>query len=67
MHRTMPPERLITPLEAIRDKCLECCFGSTSEVENCNFYACPLFPFRKGTYPAGYQRLIVSMHDAKTD
>lgn len=45
------PERLPTPLKAIRLKCIDCCGGSKREVRLCTAYCCPLHPFRMGTNP----------------
>lgn len=41
----------MTPLKAIRAKCLDCCCGSMSEVRLCTMTDCPLFPFRDGHNP----------------
>lgn len=42
----------ITPLRAIRRKCLyDCCCGQRSEVRNCVIPECDLFPFRFGKNP----------------
>lgn len=42
----------MTPLEAIRKKCVEdCCAGSKFEVRQCNCPSCPLFEFRFGKNP----------------
>ena len=44
-------ERL-TPIKAIRAKCLDCCCGQRQEVRLCPVSACPLFPYRLGKRPA---------------
>lgn len=41
----------MTPLKAIRAKCLDCCCGIMSEVRQCVMKDCPLFPFRDGHNP----------------
>ena len=41
----------ITPLKAIRFKCLECQAGSRKAVKNCETPACPLFSFKEGHNP----------------
>lgn len=41
----------MTPLEAIREKCLDCCCGESSEVKNCPVTNCPLHTFRFGRKP----------------
>ena len=41
----------ITPLKAIRLKCLDCCNGSYDEVKKCTIEKCPLFKYRFGHNP----------------
>ena len=41
----------MTPLRAIRAKCLECIGGGSREVRHCSAEDCPLFPFREGKNP----------------
>ncbi len=41
-----------TPLQAIREKCLDCCCGSRSEVKLCPCNDCSLWLFRAGHNPA---------------
>lgn len=41
----------ITPLKAIRLKCLDCCGGSPKEVKLCAAEKCSLHPFRFGKNP----------------
>ncbi len=41
----------ITPLKAIRLKCLDCCCGSPKEVKLCTVEKCPLHSFREGHNP----------------
>ena len=38
----------MTPLKAIRAKCLDCCGGQAHEVKLCVVADCPLYPFRFG-------------------
>lgn len=44
-------ENRITPLKAIRLKCLDCSCGSPKEVKQCTAEGCPLHPFRFGRNP----------------
>ncbi len=39
------------PVKVIRVKCLDCCNGSYTEVDNCTVKRCPLHPFRFGKNP----------------
>ena len=41
----------MTPLRAIRAKCLDCCCGSAKEVRLCAVEKCPLFPYKMGHRP----------------
>ena len=41
----------LTPIKAIRAKCLDCSAGLKSEVKHCPMHACPLYPFRMGHNP----------------
>lgn len=41
----------LTPIKAIREKCLDCC-GQSSEVKLCPCKDCSLFPYRMGQDPA---------------
>ena len=38
----------VTPLKAIRHKCLDCSGGSRKEVYHCQFENCSLYPYRLG-------------------
>lgn len=38
----------VTPMKAIRQKCLDCSCGSSEEVKNCFAKKCPLYQFRFG-------------------
>lgn len=44
-------EKHLTPVMAIRKKCVDCCCGVLSEVRECSVIACPLHKFRMGTNP----------------
>ena len=41
----------MTPLKAIRAKCLECACGHPKEVRLCPSNNCPLYQFRMGNNP----------------
>lgn len=41
----------LTPMKAIRQKCLECQGGSSNEVKSCHITDCTLWPFRLGRNP----------------
>lgn len=41
----------MSPLTAIRRKCLDCSCYQPGEVRQCQAIACPLWPFRAGRHP----------------
>lgn len=41
----------LTPIKAIRAKCLECCCGQVKEVRECIIEKCALYPYRMGHRP----------------
>ena len=41
----------MTPLKAIRARCLNCSGGSAKEVRSCTFTECPLYEYRSGHRP----------------
>ena len=43
--------KLLTPIKAIRAKCLDCCAGQKKEVALCAAVNCPLHPYRFGHRP----------------
>ena len=47
----------MSPLSAVRKKCLWCCNGKPKEVAQCPVEGCELFPFRFGVNPNKKTRL----------
>lgn len=45
--------QILTPLRAIRAKCLDCCCGNPNEVRICTAEKCPLYSYRSGHRPKG--------------
>lgn len=43
--------RTKTPLQAIREKCLDCCYEAYAEIKACSSLDCPLWEFRLGIHP----------------
>ena len=43
--------KLLTPMKAIRAKCVNCCCGDYREVRECKIDTCPLHPYRHGHRP----------------
>ena len=46
----------MTPIKAIRAKCLDCCCDNAAEVERCPCVKCSLYPFRFGKNPYNKKR-----------
>ncbi len=44
-------KKKLTPIKAIRAKCLDCCCGQSQEVRLCSSVDCPLYPYRMGKNP----------------
>ena len=42
---------IMTPIKAIRAKCLDCSCGEKKEVRLCPIERCPLWPYRMGKRP----------------
>lgn len=42
---------MITPMRAIRKKCLDCSGGNAKEVRLCPITICPIYPYRYGKRP----------------
>ena len=42
---------MLTPINAIRAKCLDCCCGHIAEIRNCTVKNCALYPYRMGHRP----------------
>lgn len=45
-------QKRLTPIKAIRAKCMECSGGSFKEVRECHITDCALHPYRLGKNPA---------------
>jgi len=55
----------ITPMQAIRAKCLDCAIFQPSEVRLCEAVSCPLWPFRAGRHPYTSAKLGNSAQEAE--
>ena len=47
----MSEKKVLTPVKAIRAKCLDCCCGHANEVRACTVETCALHPYRMGHRP----------------
>lgn len=45
--------RAVTPLKAVRAKCVQCQGGMVKQIAQCPSTTCALHPFRMGTNPNG--------------
>lgn len=53
----MEEMKRMTPVKAIRAKCLDCCCDQSAEVRLCRSEDCPLWPYRMGHNPARKREL----------
>lgn len=51
-------QKILTPLRAIRAKCVDCSAGSMKEVRECVMLDCPLYPYRLGKSPNRKPRIL---------
>lgn len=58
-------EYKMSPVKAIRQKCLECGEGSANEVKLCPVECCPLYPFRFGKNPYRQKRELTDEQRAR--
>ena len=56
----------VTPMRAIRAKCLECSCGSPHEVRNCTVEKCPLYVYRFGKRPKGEEIIEEDISEDET-
>ncbi len=47
----------LTPIKAIRRKCLDCVCWNRAEVVRCEIDLCPLWPYRMGRRPSDHDTL----------
>ncbi len=47
--------KMLSPLNAVRHKCLDCNCASSDEVSLCPVKGCSLWPYRFGSYPENHQ------------
>ena len=57
--------KAMSPIKALRLRCLDCCGGSPNEVRLCSAVACASWPFRMGENPWVAKRAISPEHLAK--
>ena len=50
-HGNDDDKKYLTPIKAIRAKCLDCCCDSWLEVKLCTSKKCALYPYRLGKRP----------------
>lgn len=57
---------MLTPIKAIRARCLDCCGGQKAEVRLCPSQKCPLWPYRMGRRPKDGETPAKQAGDGKT-
>lgn len=56
----------LTPLKAIKEKCLDCCCWNKKEVKLCTATTCPLYDYRNGHKPKEYNDTTKQTNISKT-
>ena len=56
----------LTPIKAIRAKCIDCCAGLPKEVRLCSIEKCPLYPYRMGHRPKDRNLFTAETNGEKT-
>lgn len=54
----MEEQKTLTPVKAIRAKCIECSGGNRSEADRCQIKDCPLYADRHGKNPNRKPRVM---------
>ena len=57
-------ETNLTPIKAIKAKCLDCCCGDRAMVKECPSKDCPLWAFRLGKNPNRSRNMTDEQRDA---
>lgn len=55
----------LTPIKAIRAKCLDCSNGQFKEVRLCPIKNCPLYEYRNGHRPIAEENIMENGTDEK--
>ena len=58
--------KILTPIKAIRAKCLDCCCGQRAEVKLCKLETCSLHPYRMGKRPKRDKDITEGINTEKT-
>ena len=58
---------ILTPIKAIRAKCLDCCCGQKQEVRLCPITDCTLHPYRMGHRPKSEQENAEQANDFRDE
>ena len=56
----------LTPIKAIRAKCLDCTGNQMKEVRHCTCFTCPLWGYRMGVRPE-HKRALEANEDARVE
>lgn len=56
----------LTPMKAIRAKCLDCSHGQPGEVRMCPVISCALWPYRMGKRPSQHEQQVYAGQEVST-
>jgi hypothetical protein len=57
----------LTPIKAIRAKCMDCTCNQPKEIRECPIIGCPLWPYRMGHRPKPNDLIQIERKGAVTD
>ena len=55
----------LTPMQAIREKCKDCCAGYLGEIKECPITDCSLWPYRMGRRPKPEDLVLLNQKGVK--
>jgi hypothetical protein len=59
--------RVLTPIKAIRAKCMDCTCNQPKEIRECTVTRCALWPYRMGRRPKAEELIILEQKGAPSD
>ena len=57
----------ITPMKAIRAKCLQCTCNQRQEIKLCTIKTCALYPYRMGHRPKDEDNIVESISEPENE
>lgn len=58
--------KVLTPIKAIRAKCMDCTCYQPKEIRECRIITCALWPYRMGRRPSEHDRQVYERQEVGT-